>query len=189
MQLRHAETQTPILPALQQRWSPRSFHPERELVEHQLLPAFEAARWSPSASNTQPWRFIVGYRDDATFRAILQSLVEGNQSWAHRASALVVNVTETHGPDGKERRWAEYDLGQAVAHFSIQAHADGFHVHQVGGFDPASITQNFQLEPHLRPVSVTVIGHVDSPDQLTESQRDRETTPRTRLDLDTLLLP
>jgi nitroreductase len=47
-----------INPLLLNRWSPRSMTGDEELSNEELMPIFEAARWAPSAFNTQPWRFI-----------------------------------------------------------------------------------------------------------------------------------
>jgi nitroreductase len=36
---------------------------DEELSNEELMPIFEAARWAPSAFNTQPWRFIYAKRN------------------------------------------------------------------------------------------------------------------------------
>jgi nitroreductase len=40
----------------------------------ELMSLFEAARWAPSTSNTQPWRFVYGLAGSADFDAICQTL-------------------------------------------------------------------------------------------------------------------
>ena len=45
-----------------QRWSPRAFDPQ-PIAEETLLSFLEAARWAPSAYNSQPWRFLYARRD------------------------------------------------------------------------------------------------------------------------------
>ena len=57
-----ATTAAPLHPLLAERWSPRALDPRHELAEDQLTALLEAARWAPSASNTQPWRFAVALR-------------------------------------------------------------------------------------------------------------------------------
>ncbi len=47
-----------IDPIFINRWSPRSFL-KKEVPEEVLMRVFEAARWAPSANNSQPWRFIL----------------------------------------------------------------------------------------------------------------------------------
>ncbi|MNH11653.1 NADH dehydrogenase [compost metagenome] len=44
------------------RWSPRAFTNE-PISEATLLSFLEAARWAPSAYNSQPWRFLYARRD------------------------------------------------------------------------------------------------------------------------------
>src|SRR5690606_8701839 len=117
------------------RWSPRSFDVSVDVPEENITAFLEAARWSASASNTQPWRFIVGRRGTATHSTIVEHLMGFNKAWAGSASVLVVNLAETVSPEGAEQRWAHYDLGQAAATLALQAHKDGFHVHQMGGIE------------------------------------------------------
>ena len=54
------------------------------------------------------------------------------------ASAIVVAIAQTAGADGTPNPYAIYDLGQAVAHFTVQAQTDGLYVHQVAGTDVAA---------------------------------------------------
>lgn len=187
---RAAQTSAPIHPTLAGRWSPRSFDVAAPLDERRLTAALEAARWAPSANNSQPARFVVARRGTPEFETVVDNLMGFNRVWADRAGALVVAVAETAGDDGARRRWAEYDLGQAMAYFTIQAHHDGLHVHQMGGFDPAGLAAAFGLPEHLTPVTVAAIGTLAPADALPDDTlRARESAPRTRLPLDTLLLP
>ncbi|MGD8193729.1 nitroreductase family protein [Herbiconiux sp. P18] len=186
---RAAETSAPILPTLAERWSPRSFEAARPIDESALTAALEAARWAPSAANSQPARFIVARRGSEAFDLIAGTLMGFNSVWAGSAGAFVVGIAEVTDADGKPRRWAEYDLGQAIAHLSVQAHHDGLHVHQMGGFDAAALAQAFDLADSLVPLTVTALGTLASPDALPDdSLRARELAPRTRLPLDELLL-
>lgn len=56
-----AITDYPIHPLLAERWSTRSFA-DRSISPEVLGSLMEAARWSPSSSNNQPWRFVVTRR-------------------------------------------------------------------------------------------------------------------------------
>jgi nitroreductase len=184
-----ADTTTPIHPTLATRWSPRSFEATTPIDETLLNAALEAARWAPSAGNTQPARFIVARRGTREFDLIASSLMGFNSVWAGSASVLIVAVAETVDPEGKPRRWAEYDLGQAMAHLSFQAHHDGLHVHQMGGFDPEAIRVAFDLPDRYVPVTVTALGTRAPVEALPdETLRTRETAPRTRLPLADVLL-
>ncbi|MBL3685528.1 nitroreductase [Leucobacter zeae] len=188
MNPRIAQTSVPVIDPLAHRWSPRAFDVEHTFPEGALRGAFEAARWAPSANNTQPWRFILARRGTETFAKIEAALLGFNQQWAGAAGALVVNIAVTADAEGKPLPWAEYDLGQAVAHFSVQAQADGFHVHQMGGFDRAAISEAFGLTEPQHPISITAIGAIGEADQLPEALREREVAPRVRADLEDLFI-
>lgn len=186
---RAAETSTPIHPALAERWSPRSFQKATAIDEAQLTAALEAARWAPSAGNSQPARFLVARRGSRAFDLVEKSLLGFNAAWAGSAAVLVVGAAEVSDAEGKPRRWAEYDLGQALAYLSVQAHHDGLHVHQMGGFDVDAVRTAFDLPENVLPVTVSAIGVLDTPDALPdEVLRARETAPRTRLPLADILL-
>ena len=183
-----AETSVPLHTVLAERWSPRAFEAEAAVPEEALTAALEAARWSPSANNTQPWRFIVGRKGTTAFDTIASSLMGFNQAWAGTAGVLIVAVAEVVDPEGNERRWATYDLGQAVAHLSVQAHHDGLHAHQMGGFDAAALRDAFGLDERFLPVSVTALGVLGDPETLPDALREREVAPRTRKPLDEILV-
>ena len=53
-------------PLLAGRWSPASFDVSYHVSADEIEVLLEAARWAPSAGNSQPWAFIVGQRGDAT---------------------------------------------------------------------------------------------------------------------------
>ncbi|MCT9002560.1 nitroreductase family protein [Microbacterium memoriense] len=174
-----AQTDAPILDVLAERWSTRIFDPRTPIDEAALASALEAARWAPSASNTQPWRFIVARRGTTEHAAIVDSLMGFNQSWAADAAALVVFATVS-SLDGKPLVWAAYDAGQAAAHFTVQAHASGLFTHQMGGFDRATLAETFEFGDELAAVTVMAVGALGDIDSAPEQLRERELTPRTR---------
>jgi nitroreductase len=174
---------------LAQRRSPRGFSADRPVDAESLRALLEAARWAPSANNSQPWRFGVARRGEPAFDALTAALAPGNQVWAPNAGALVLIAAQTVGDDGREQRWALYDAGQAAAHLTIQAQAEGLAVHQMGGFDPDAAAAVFDLGEHVRPGVVLAVGWHDPQAQLPEPFASRERAPRVRLPLGELLLP
>lgn len=176
-------------PLMAQRWSPRALDPDHELGAPQLAALLEAARWAPSASNSQPWRFAVAYRGTAEFDALLAALTDGNRQWAKNASALIVAVAETVAPDGARRPWAVYDTGQAVAHLTLQGAAEGLVTHQMGGFDPPSVTDLLDLPSTTTPLVVVAVGRHDTDVPLDDPARARDASPRRRQPLEAMMLP
>src|SRR3954465_2176968 len=130
-----ADTTAPRHPLLAQRWSPRSFQTSHQLDDEAVTALLEAARWAPSANNSQPWRFLVTRRGDEAFDQVTEILAPGNRSWAPTASALILVAAQTNDETGRPRPWALYDTGQAVAALTVQAECEGLSVHQLGGFD------------------------------------------------------
>lgn len=186
--VRTAETAAPIVRELETRWSPRSFDPTATVSDAQLDALLEAARWAPSASNTQPRRFVVARRGTHHFDTVIGALMGFNAAWAVNASALIIAIAETSSVDGDVRAYAEYDLGQAVAHLSVQAQAEGLHTHQMAGVEWETIVAAFDLAENLKPMTITAVGVVDSADKLVEALAERELAPRTRLPLSELVL-
>lgn len=183
-----ADNAAPLHPLLAERWSPRSFDPEHRLDDADLHPLLEAARWAPSANNSQPWRFLVTRRGTDDFTRLHAALSTGNRAWAGAASALLLVAAHTVDEAGRPRPYALYDTGQAVAHLTVQAQAHGLATHQMGGFDAAAVQAAFALEAALTPVVVVALGRVDAPDRLPAPLADRERSPRARHALDDLLL-
>lgn len=177
---RGAETESPLLEVLSNRWSPRAFDTSEAIDETKLTSALEAARWSPSASNSQPWRFIVARRGTPAHQTVHAHLTGLNQAWADNAAVLIVALAELETEDGEARNWATYDLGQAMAHLSVQAHHDGLHVHQMGGFDGPGLREAFEIDSRLAIISVTALGTLGDPATLPDVLQERERAPRVR---------
>ncbi|MGM7670514.1 nitroreductase family protein [Microbacterium sp. A93] len=178
--VRTAETSVPLLDVLAARWSPRAFETSAPIDEDKLAAALEAARWSPSAANTQPWRFIVSRRGTDLHTQIDDSLIGFNREWAGNAQVLIVAFAELTDAEGKPRPWAQYDLGQAVAHLSVQAHADGLFVHQMGGIEREQLAALPGVESRFAPISVIALGELGDPSTLSEKMQEREAAPRAR---------
>ena len=185
---RNADTEAPLITPLVERWSPRAYDPTAEVDPAVIRTILEAARWAPSANNVQPWRFIVARRGTDAFATVHDAMLGFNQVWADSAAVLIVNIAEIVDPEGKARPWARYDLGQAVAHLTVQAQHEGLHTHQMGGFDAAKLHAAFGLNASLEVVSITAIGVLGDVDALPDPLREREVAPRLRKPLGELVL-
>jgi len=171
---------------LKKRWSPRAFD-DRPVEKEKLLSMLEAARWSPSASNIQPWHFFVGLKDDETYVNIFQTLIEFNQMWAKNAPVLILNCGRITTDKGESNGTWQYDLGQAVAHMSIQAMDEGLFVHQMSGFDAIKAADLFQLTDDVKAVSVTAVGYLGDPSILHPRMQKSELAARIRKEMDTFV--
>ena len=183
-----AKTATPIHPVLTTRRSPRSFDASANIAKDDLLAILEAARWATSANNFQPWRFHVGVRGDDVFKTALATLVPFNQSWANRASVLVMVSVVNQNDDGTPRPLSGYDAGLAVSQLTFEAHSRGQVAHQMAGFDAAKAAESFGLPANITPLVVIAIGTQAPAEQLEGVLLERETAPRQRKELSEIVL-
>ena len=170
------------------RWSPRAFDPAHELGGDEVLALLEAARWAPSAANSQPWRFVVAHRGEHAHDVLADALAGPNQAWAPQASALILIATETSDDDGRPRPYAHYDAGQAAALLVLQAQALGLATHQMGGFDKGAARDGLDLPDRVDPLVVVAVGRHEPEAVLPDPFAAREVAPRARLPIADLLL-
>lgn len=147
-------------PLLRHRYSPSAFDPDRRLSDAELVSLLEAARWAPSAGNSQPWAFVVARPGEPNHDLMVQHLKPSSARWAPQAGALVLNLCHllVEDTDWEYSEFSLYDLGQAVAHMSIQAAALGLACHQFRAFDQAGLTEAFAVAAHWRITTMTAIG-------------------------------
>lgn len=149
-------------PLLRGRWSPLAFDPAHELAAGEVELLLEAARWAPSAGNSQPWAFLTALRGDDTHGRLLGRLARSSARWAPAASLLVVNLSQrwVEGTDWPYSDFAHYDLGQAVAHMTIQAQAMGLAARQFRAFDADGIAAEFDVPQHWEVTTMTAFGRI-----------------------------
>lgn len=174
-------------PIIAQRWSPRSYSPRYRCGDEQLGRLLAAARWSPSHRNSQPWRFIAGRRGDDVFDRLFQCLVPANQRWAATAAVLICAIARLRDDTDAELPLARYDLGQAMAYLTVQAHADGLHSRQMAGFDQQAVRRAFSIGRGYEPCVIVAVGVLAEPGEVHESLRQRDLAIRERIALDQLV--
>ena len=147
-------------PLLRGRFSPLRFDPRHALTAVDVDLLLEAARWAPSAGNSQPWAFVVARRGEPQHDVLVHRLAPSTRRWAPEASALVVNIAHRTVEDSElvYSEFADYDLGQAVAHLTLQAAATGLACRQFRAFDAAGLTADLRLAPGWEVVTMTAVG-------------------------------
>jgi len=120
---------------------------DRPVEKERLELCLEAARLSPSASNSQPWKFVVvddpGLKEKVA-RQTYDPIVTFNR-FTHEAPVLVVIVLEKPplrtqaGSRLKKKEWRLIDLGIAAGHFCLQAAELGLGTCMLGWFNEKPI--------------------------------------------------
>ena len=169
---------------LKNRYSTRAFS-DRAIDNEKILSLFEAARWSPSSRNEQPWRFIVGTKEDqTTFNKIAGILNPTNLLWASKAPLLILTIAKLDINSAEQiNRHAYHDLGLANANLTFQASAFELYVHQMGGFDQQRARDIFIIPANYDPVTVLAVGYKGNLELLPENLKVRELSERKRKDL------
>jgi nitroreductase len=178
-EINHRTADYPIHPIFLERWSARSFGGE-PMPEADLLTMFEAARWSQSSGNGQPWRFCYTLRTEPDWQTFTDFLVEGNSAWAVKASALVICMSklrnhQTDGSDPKPIRTHSLDLGASMQSFTLQAAMMGYVAHPMAGIHADKIrdTLGFDGDDYVAEAAIAV-GRLAPAEMLSERFRGRE---------------
>lgn len=169
----------PIDPMFLERWSPRAFDGS-DLPEADLRSMFEAARWAPSAFNSQPWRFLYARRGTDDWARFLGLLIPWNQSWAHSASALVYILSDTLPLTDKATgapapsATHSFDAGAAWACLALQASLMGYHAHGMSGIQHDLARAELAIPDRWSLNAACAIGRLGDPANLPEKLRVRE---------------
>jgi nitroreductase len=177
-----ADSLLPLNALVKRRWSPRAFS-DQPVPDALLQLVFEAARWSASSFNEQPWSFVYAERhlSPQAFAGFLSCLNERNQAWAKRAPLLIFALTKQRFDNGgKPNRHAEYDLGQSVATMSLQATESGLSLHQMAGFDPDKARLLCKVPDTHTVLTAIAMGYGVREDAIPPELKETELAPRER---------
>jgi nitroreductase len=146
--------------ALQDRWSPTAWDTTHVVSAADVERLVEAARWSPSAGNSQPWSFVTARRGDAIHQRLVPLLAASSRRWGPDAALLVVNICHRYveGTDWDSSEFAEYDLGQSVAYMSLQGLTMGLSSRQFRAFDREAVHAELGLPGHWVAMTMTALG-------------------------------
>ncbi|MFA5973425.1 MAG: nitroreductase family protein [Lentimicrobiaceae bacterium] len=169
----------PVHPLIASRWSPRAYDPT-PVEPEKLQRIFEAARWTASSSNIQPWYFLVGFRGDEVYKKIFETLIEFNKLWVGNAPVLALAIAKSTNSRGDVNSAHAYDLGQSMAMLSIQAIAEGIYTHQMGGFDVSAVSLSLGIPEEYKVLVAFTLGYRGDAEQLHPSLEKLEISPRTR---------
>ena len=129
-----------------ERWSPRSFLPE-VISSDDLKKIFDAARWSPSCINEQPWLFFTSSRDSESFSGFLACLKESNQLWAKNAGTIGFLISRRFfKTKDRENQLADFDCGASWMALTMQARLLGYFSHGMGGIYREKIENLLELD-------------------------------------------
>ena len=128
------------------RQSDRRYLPD-PVAKEDIVKCLEAARMSPSACNSQPWKFVVV--DDKEKLAVMSEAAEGfgMNRFTHNVPVMIAVVLEKMNASArlgslvKRKDYSMLDMGMAVEHFCLQAADLGLGTCIMGWFDEKRIAR------------------------------------------------
>lgn len=168
----HRKADYPINPLFLNRWSPRSYS-DRIVSEQDLLTVLEAARWTPSAGNRQPWRFIIAKTEEQlqTLRELVQP---SHRPWTDKAPAIIVLASYKLKPEGGSNPYHALDTGAAWQSIALQASLLGLSTRAIANFDNEKARQVLNVPEDYDLHLFIPIGYRGEIGDLHEDFRDRE---------------
>jgi len=141
----------PLLETIKGRRSVRMYKKDSVPTDKLALLA-EAARWAPSAGNSQPWEFVLV--NDEIMVDALKSISPG---WLEEAPAIIVMCINKH----RETNWSYMDLGAAMQNILLCAPSLGLGCCPMGSFVVEAVNELLELPQHLKPVLFITVGYPD----------------------------
>jgi nitroreductase len=141
-----AATEAQLHELIANRWSPRSFNDTHNLNESEIQSLLEAARWSPSSMNAQPWRFLVGLRGDSNFAGLVSTLKENNL-------AVAAVVTQAQSMGLHTHQMGGFSKSKVKEVFSLPENVEPIVLIGVGKVSEPSKLSQALLERELAPRS------------------------------------
>lgn len=149
---------------------------EREIINR----CVEAARFAPSASNSQPWTFIVV--DDKNTKDLIANKTYGPlksfNKFVPQAPVIIAIVLEKPkvitelGGRLKKKEYPLIDIGIAAEHICLQATEEGIGTCMLGWFDEKAIKDLLNVpEKKSIPLLIT-LGY--TPDNYTHRKKIRK---------------
>lgn len=136
---------------------------EREKIERCL----EAARLAPSASNSQPWRFIViddPKLKEAVARKTFNRLISFNR-FSLQAPVLILLISERPsffsviGEAIKDKQFSLIDIGITAEHFCLQAAEEGLGTCILGWFNENGVKKLLSIPQQRRVELIITMGY------------------------------
>jgi nitroreductase len=179
------KTDYAVLTEIKNRWSPRSFA-SKQVASNILYTILEAGRLAPSASNEQPWRFIVA-TEPSSLDKLASCLNESNQVWAKHAPVLLAFLAKKTNSKGKDNAYHRFDTGAAWAFMALEATHQGLYMHAMGGFNAEKLRQSYQIDDDFDVLMVAALGYLGESNQLSQDLQVRE-QPKDRKELRELIV-
>lgn len=141
---------------------------DQAVEREKLIQCLETARISPSANNSQPWKFVVVDDFDKKEQIAECSIGLGMNKFTHQCPVIVAVVVEKQdfmtrlGGMIKNKDYSLFDVGIAVNQFCLQAADLGLGTCIMGWFDEKKVKKILGVRNRRVPLLISV-GYPDAP--------------------------
>jgi len=149
-----------VLEAIKERRSIRAFTDEK-VSEKDVERLIDAARWAPSAGNTQPLELVV-VKDKEMKRKLSEAAL--NQTFIQKAPVVIVVCADLnrssrgYGSRG-ERLYSLQDTAAATENILLAAQELGLATCWVGAFRDKEVAKAVKAPKNMKPVAIVPVGH------------------------------
>lgn len=144
-----------ILEIIKSRRSIRNYKKEK-IKDEDILKILEAGRWAPSASNNQPWRFIV-VKDQELIKKIGDACkILTINSFVETSPLVVIIYSE------KKHKWVDLDCGMCAQNMMLEAHSLGIGSCFIGGYRENKIKKIVNLSDEFNVIGLITFGYIES---------------------------
>ena len=157
-----------FLELVQKRQSCRSYA-NIPVETEKLEKILEAARLSPSACNSQPWKFYVVTNPQKCAEIAPATQEEGLNKFANQCPAFIVITEQTalliaKGGMKPNQKWAKFDLGIATICACLQAEELGLGTCIMGSYNGDRIKKILGITGESPVAIVIAVGYPASPE-------------------------
>jgi nitroreductase len=176
IKIRKPRPDYPIIKEIADRFSPRYFSDEK-VKSSDINLIFEAARFTPSGWNFQPWYFYWTKKGNASYNKIISCLTKYNR-FAKTAPILIVAcfIKKFKG----KKTYYRHDLGAAVMSLVLQAQNLGYYCRQMGDFNESKLIKLLSLDKTPHPFVIIALGKLGDYKNIDSELLKRELDPRPR---------
>jgi nitroreductase len=134
----------------------------KEVSKELIMKVLEAGSWAPSASNNQPWRFVVVSDIDLIKKIGASSTVIGViNRFVETAPVIVVIFSQAH------HRWVDLDCGICAQNIMLEAHSLGLGTCFIGAFRRNNIKNILGIPEKARIIGLITLGYTGEEEQPT----------------------
>jgi nitroreductase len=155
-----------FLELVKKRQSVRKYS-DKPVEREKLVRCLEAARLAPSASNGQPWKFVVVDQEDLVAKVATKTMgpLWTFNKFVPQSKIIVAIVIEkmkmitAAGATIKDKEYALFDIGIAAEHFCLQAADEGLGTCMLGWFDEDGVKQLLNVPFNKRIGLLITLGY------------------------------